>query len=428
FSSLVSLQPPQALVLEVRSSLRLFGGIESLCAQLLGSLQADGYHLRHSVAPSARGAYWLARGGFSPQPEQVVQSGRAAASFLSALNALDIGVTGWDDNIISALREMGVDTLADCRRLPRAGLTRRFGTELLHSLGQAYAELPEAREAINEQQRFQAVLSLEAEISEAPRLRDACEQLLTQLEQFLRARQRAVRVLKFDFHGWHDKAGELQVSLSMAGHQRAHWQRVLSAQLERCRLSSPAVAVGLCAEASDALRAQSARLEFAEDAGSSTAASEQALHDFLDRLHARIGSQSVRALQHVAEHRPEYASRAVKAAGGVHKTGLPKDWLLHDVPAEAIDLAHNANLTLQRPLWLAMPILSLHVDAYGVVYYGGALTLQHGPERIESAWWQDESLARDYFIAENTAGVRVWVFRETHQDGGQHWWLQGVFG
>ena len=56
----------------------------------------------------------------------------------------------------------------------------------------------------------------------------------------------------------------------------------------------------------------------------------------------------------------------------------------------------------------------------------GPLTMLAGPERIESGWWDDGDTARDYFVATDTAGRKLWVFRERH--GQKQWYLLGLFG
>jgi protein ImuB len=49
-----------------------------------------------------------------------------------------------------------------------------------------------------------------------------------------------------------------------------------------------------------------------------------------------------------------------------------------------------------------------------------------GPERIESGWWDGDDARRDYFVAEDPRGCRLWVFRE--RDGRRRWYLHGIFG
>jgi protein ImuB len=51
-----------------------------------------------------------------------------------------------------------------------------------------------------------------------------------------------------------------------------------------------------------------------------------------------------------------------------------------------------------------------------------------GPERIESGWWDDGLIERDYFIAENDARQLLWVYRERRAtDVAAQWFLHGFF-
>ena len=79
----------------------------------------------------------------------------------------------------------------------------------------------------------------------------------------------------------------------------------------------------------------------------------------------------------------------------------------------------------RRPLWLFVEPRPLQVRA-GQPRFSGVLSLQEGPERIESGWWDGNDVTRDYYVAENLEGERLWVFHDL-QEGGQ-WFLHGVFG
>ena len=70
----------------------------------------------------------------------------------------------------------------------------------------------------------------------------------------------------------------------------------------------------------------------------------------------------------------------------------------------------------------------LDVRAHRPVF-DSPLDLLAGPERIETGWWDDAPVTRDYFIAENAAGRLVWVYRERLPAMGKAaWYLQGLFG
>jgi protein ImuB len=47
-----------------------------------------------------------------------------------------------------------------------------------------------------------------------------------------------------------------------------------------------------------------------------------------------------------------------------------------------------------------------------------------GPERIETGWWREGLVRRDYYRVETTTGERFWLYRQLH-DGS--WFLHGRF-
>ena len=51
------------------------------------------------------------------------------------------------------------------------------------------------------------------------------------------------------------------------------------------------------------------------------------------------------------------------------------------------------------------------------------VSVVHGPERIQTAWWQVNAVARDYFIAKSEQGQWCWVYREPNGC----WFLHGYF-
>jgi protein ImuB len=61
----------------------------------------------------------------------------------------------------------------------------------------------------------------------------------------------------------------------------------------------------------------------------------------------------------------------------------------------------------------------------GAPVYQGILKLLDRPERLETGWWDDDGIARDYYIAVNPAGIHVWVYQDRRSVG---WYLHGIFG
>ena len=121
----------------------------------------------------------------------------------------------------------------------------------------------------------------------------------------------------------------------------------------------------------------------------------------VDRLNARLGQGAVQGVRLVEDHRPERAWSYVKP--GVSSQG---------------------RVSGNRPLWLLATPRLLEVRD-GQPCCGSVLQLQHGPERIESGWWDGDDVVRDYYVAENRQGERLWIFREKRADSG--WFLHGIF-
>jgi protein ImuB len=79
----------------------------------------------------------------------------------------------------------------------------------------------------------------------------------------------------------------------------------------------------------------------------------------------------------------------------------------------------------RRPLWL-MPEPQVLTELDGLPRRDGPLRLMSEPERVETGWWDGRGVARDYYVAVDPWGVRLWVFRE--RDSEHRWFLHGVFG
>ena len=79
---------------------------------------------------------------------------------------------------------------------------------------------------------------------------------------------------------------------------------------------------------------------------------------------------------------------------------------------------------------MAMPVMSgplpLKLSGHRPQYGGQALRLMRGPERIESGWWDPALTVRDYFVAEDAAAARYWIYRERDAEHAR-WFLHGLY-
>jgi protein ImuB len=389
FSSHVVLQP-DGLLLETGSSERLFGGRTPLHRAITIGLAELGYRAACAYAAAPRTARVLAISA-RVHTDQRQRAGPPPLAEEDELQRLPIGCLEWDAATHETLRALGLTTIGDLLRLPRDAFARRFAAERLA--------------------HFHAQLELPADFSETAQLMFPARRLLTSLEGFLRGRNAGATQLRFSARHSERRSVPVPptvVTLALAAPERdaKRLAALLTERLARVTLPAPAITLALTVDQLHPFTAcNTSLLPPAHDASLGS--------DWLqlaETLHARLGSERVFQLQAVDDHRPERAWRAVPLSidGSAAKTpalqSQPRPLLLLPTP-QPLPMQHD------QPL------------------YHEALTLVTGPERIECGWWDlgagANTVHRDYFVARNGRGQRLWVFRELAAPHG--WFLHGLF-
>ncbi len=399
FSSFVSLAAEDVLLFEIAGSLRLFGGLKSLRQQVSSGLRERGFTAALAIAPTPLAATWLARSGRRACV-------RDPANLPAALRKVSLACLGWPAPTIEALTGIGLATVGDCLRLPREGFARRFGAGRLIELDRALGRLPDPRPGWRAPEAFIADYELMEEQSAREMLLAVCETLLQRLERFLLVRQ--IGTLRLDFSFYHLRADATTLSLGCARADRSasRWLDLLKLRFERVRLAEPVIAVRLQSSSTEALQTGTGALAFESRRRS---APDCSILHLAERLSARVGRQWVHGVTTVADHRPQqaWAPRSLL-------TGKPDD----APPVFAID-------GYKRPLWMLPEPALLHAEE-GCPVHLGRLQLIEGPERLETGWWDEDGIARDYYTAVNPRGMRLWVFRDRNPRS--DWYLHGFFG
>ena len=400
FSSFVSMAGPDILLLEIAGSLRLFGGLRKLRQVLSRGLRELGFEAALSIAPTPLAATWLARAS-----RRVCI--RDTANLGPALRRLPIACLDWPVSVCETLAGMGVTTVGDCLRLPREGFTRRFGARCLLDLDRAFGHLPDPRTSWRAPERFCGDYEMTEEQTDRELLLNICEELLQSHERFLLARQLGTQRLSLVFFHLKGPATELRLGCARPERLAAHWFDLLRIRFEQLVLPEPVIAVRLRGGVTQPLQAESGDLPLHD--GSGARQRRFSITQLAERLIARIGDQSVQATTMVAEHRPHYAWRS---------NSLLADWSsnTHAEPPPY----------LQRPLWMLPEPAQLPADSGYPVHQGCRLRLVDGPERLETGWWDEDGISRDYYTALRPDGRRLWVFRNRNHESS--WYLHGYFG
>ncbi len=396
FTPRVSLAPPDGLLLEVKGSLHLFRGAEALCRALEAEYRSAGVTPVLALAPTPLAALAVARAGKS-----LIVTERA--HLVGQLASLPLATLRWPLQVLERLVQIGVRTIGEARRLPRAGFARRFGKAQLDMLDRLTGRDTDVRARFQVRERFHRRRELLYEIEHHAALLEALAPLLQELGKFLSSRQRGITRLECLLQHRHAPPTRcvLRLATPAAGVRRL--TTLLGEQLARLSLPEPVRACELRSGRLVPRAFASDSLWQAGEHGGGAAAESDGL---IEHLRARLGAEAVYGLQLLAGHRPETAWRS--ASPGVISGPKTPAW-----PA------------FRRPLWL-LPAPHLLLEREGLPHRRGPLRLLDGPERVETGWWDGGDIARDYYTALDIRGVRLWIFRERARP--HRWFVQGVFG
>lgn len=421
----------EAVVAEVRASERLFGGAQALreridCeAQELGCGQV-------AWASNGLAALALARCGLRGGLLEALREDDVDAShdmaLMPLLDALPIRALSTTALHEATLANLGCHTLGALRKLPRTGLSRRFGKAMLAELDRAYGLRPQAHDWLSLPDVFDARLELPERIEEACALMHGARRLLTQMSGWLTARHAGVSAFTlswtYNFQRARDVApgDAITIRTAESGRQMAHFCRLLSEHLAKLVLPAPVEELRLHADEIQPLADHNASLlPDAQRQGES-------MQQLLERLSARLGEDKVVTASCRADHRPEHVQQW---------------WPAHALPRQvASDCDMAVFNALPQPTWLLPKPLPLAMRE-GRPVYMGPLQLLAGPYRMEGGWWDfvasasaaQPQVARDYFVAASERAGLLWLYRgrmglpaasSDAADG--RWYLHGIFG
>lgn len=408
FTPMVSLDPPDGLILDISGCAHLFGGEAGLVAQ--AKLRA-GYSCRHGLSPTAMAARALARHG-----------GKGEDVGPLSVAALDL-----DDHALAALRRAGLRTIGDLTRRPMSMIAARFGEQavlrLRQMMGEAGSPITPARavDPIRCEARFAEPIARTDDVM------DVIEGLLLDAARQMEARHEGGR----HFHVLLLRSDGARQELGIeTGHPVRDPDSVMRLLRERIdTLADPLDpgfgfdAVRLAVPWTEALIERQRSWE-----GGAEEAKREEVAALIDRLGVRLGPDRVLRLVPCDRHLPERAQSMVPAAQAlplawpIAQTDLPRPLLFFDPPQGVDVIAGVPDGPPQRFRW------------------GGVLhevKLAEGPERIAAEWWRRREghqpggagRVRDYYRIEDSEGRRYWMFRyglygdEARID----WYLHGLF-
>jgi protein ImuB len=427
--------------LDIQGAAHLFGGEARLLADLSDRLDRFGLPARLAVAATPGMAWALSH--FAAAASAILPAGEEAA----ALSAMPIEALRLTPDTRSVLRRLGFKSVAALLDKPRAPLATRFPDELLRRLDQALGRTDEPLIPVTAPPVYHSLTYLlEPIVSREAIVARACR-LMHNLVHVLLRDQVGARALRLNLYAVDGAVETIDIGLSLATRSVPHVARLIELKLDALPAMLTAMedtgfgfeAIGLAVTRAEPMPAR--QIESDIDRHPEMRAQQAFEGDdiercagLIDAFRQRLGPDRVRVFEAVASHIPERAER------------------LTEIDDETFSGEGNWTIAAEqtRPLLLLPQAEPAEVTALvpdgpprrlrwrGVTYdIAGA----QGPERIADEWWRAPSsavaragrpmgLSRDYYLVEDEAGHRFWLYREGlygRETAAARWFVHGLF-
>ncbi|MFC3093505.1 DNA polymerase Y family protein [Alteromonas sediminis] len=374
----ISFSGPSGLLIRAHTMLNLYQGLKHYWLALQHQLTALEFTYHYATGHTPLAAKLLALQGWhhiSDDNEKIT----------SALKKCALRLTDLDNKSVQKLNRIGIQHLGELMAIPLPDIAKRFSHDMADYLGRVMGLLPHPVSFYHPEPHFHHYKELLYEITDSQRLLTPITHLLDALERFLRLRDKLTTQICFTLHLRDAPELSVYVGAQQGEYRAAMWKNLVSLQLEKLSLTAPVTGMTLHAE--KAYIRQPERPDLF-----TTKQGELSRLQLLSMLQAKVGENAVFSPRLGNDHRPEKHSLQVNSL---------------NTPASAVSAYPlRPSFLLPHPVPLTEKV-----------------TIEHGPERIQTGWWDDAPAERDYFIARNHAGQWYWVFRTPQQQ----WYLHGIF-
>lgn len=402
YSPLVSPCAPDSIWIDATGAAHLFGGEENMLGTIHGAMRAHGLTARVAMAATPGAAWALSH--FAPKAITVSDAP-------ADLNPLPVTALRLPLDTARSLWRVGLKTVADLRRIPRATLPRRFGKAPLARLDQALGHAPEAIEAVLPLLAKRKRLTFAEPIGTAEDLKRAIGLLAPPLCADLEKSQEGARKLDLLFFRADNRVETIRLALARPSRNPAHFEKLLCDKVETVDPGFGIEAAVLTAWRVESLTPRQIDVE------NEFAGGGEDISDLVDSLANQVGERNVYRIAAFATDIPERAEKHVSpvdASAATWPENLPRPVRLF-APSEPVEvMALMPDYPPAKFTWRGEARLIKRAD---------------GPERVFGEWWHDPkevAEVRDYFRVEDEQGERFWLYRLTGEKNYQ-WYVHGVF-
>lgn len=406
----IVLAPPNALILRAQNMLSLYQGLaaywqviqQSLHQRSVCFVAASAYSVqaakminlslctRPTNKPVSQKAKPIVkqRARQAPTAQHAITDNRDKIATL--LSQCHLTMSDIDHKDLHKLARIGVKTYADLRQLPVPEIANRVSRVSMSIINELLGKQAARLKFYQPKPTYHDYMELLYDISLSDKLLPVIELCLDKLSQFLLIRNAHSLAIEIAFLQREHEPLTLTFNSIRPIYKCQDWLNIISLQLETLSFESPIFGLSI-----KCLQYEVAQV--ANDDMFAQKSTHVAAMTLLSRLQSKLGQQNVKRINFVDDFRPELCS---------HQSNIVSS-------SDAKHTRKNNSIFADRPgLLLPQPeLLTLAVEVV------------KGPERIQTGWWDDQAINRDYYIGQSQDGQQVWIFKTPSKQ----WYLHGYF-
>jgi len=406
YTPIAAVDSTDGLILDVSGCTHLWGSEEAYLKDILSKLKDIGYHVRAAMADTIGTAWAVSRYG---RVKAIIKSGEQT----EALMTLPPAALRIETNVAECLQKLGFYQIKSFMNMQRSSLRRRFGEQVLLKLDHALGYKEEIIKPVIPVEPYSERLSCLEPIQTASGIEIALQKLLEALCTRLQKESKGLRLATFKCYRVDNNVQQIKIRTNHPSHSTTHLFKLFETKIATIE---PALGIELFTlEASKIENMQSTQETF-WTMNSSLECREVA--ELLDNLESKFGNNIIHRYlpdeHHLSERSIKLAESLKEKPTTTWKTDKPR-------PIQLLNNPQPIDVTAPIPDY--PPMNFRYKDKLHNVVKADTC------ERIESEWWIDKGLHRDYYIVEDEEGKRYWLFRLGHYNDNNKpsWFIHGFF-
>jgi protein ImuB len=408
YSPIVAMDAPDGIVMDTEGADHLQGGELPMLSGIANRFCLKGLKARVAIADTWGAAHACARA--ITRDTVIVPRGET----VRAAERLPISLLRLPQKIVGDLRTLGFQTIGELAGTPRAPIALRFGPEVGRRLDQMFGRVVEPIDPIRTEDLVEVSRAFQEPIGAAETINKYVGRLVTELCNELYKKGLGARRVDLIVHKVDNTMQAIRAGTAKPARDVAWLTKLFRDRTEKIEPGFGIEKLTLVAVMSEPL----------DEVQRSSSLIEDEVKDItpLIDIFGNRGSRVYR-LAPVASDVPERSVRRIGAAAEdvatlwSHQWPRPVRLLPHPELAEVIALMPDH------------PPVS-------VTWRGKRRKVKRadGPERVFGEWWVRNSeleAVRDYFVIEDEAGERLWVYRAGDgvdgNTGSHKWFIHGIF-